>query len=158
MLQPYVARLNDLVSYGERAGRRFRIVAGRKLEEEYEWRGGDWRIIDGLKPILLSSDFELGVALPGHGQDMHMHRYSYEVYIFLGDSQVEYIDADNGCVRMNKLGRGDLIIFPPGLFHKVTLMNGLMYAVLIAAGQGKSLGKDKVMLSEEQYRGLRHCA
>ena len=133
-----IARAEGLKKASMRRNRGLKLVANELWKGESEWTGGEWR--EGL--VYLSEEFEVGVALPHHEQDLHAHAKRYELYVFFGRGRLKYLE--DGEERVAEAGPGDVLIVEPGTFHLLELEEGLAYAILVGCEKG-----DKVVLKKD---------
>ena len=139
-LPVFILRRSTLEQYGASRVRGFRVAAPRLLPGEAPWAGGEWRVERGVKPVLVSEAFEVGVALGHHKQDYHLHRSSYELYILVDGGLACY--EDGGEIHVAYLEPGDAIFFAPNTPH-IVKSNGLLYVILVPLSKGGRVAYDK---------------
>ncbi len=131
-----ITRLEELRTYSKRVDRGFRLVAPLLRNGEEEWHRGEW-MPGPKKKLHVTKLFELGFAAPHHAQDAHMHPHAYEVIVFLGRGVVEYLVEERGCYEEVELGVGEVAIIPPGVWHRVRVLEEGIYAFIVPGGAEK---------------------
>ncbi len=134
-----IAKLKDLLEASE--GRPLKLAVARRLPWEREWKG-----VWSFGEVINSRYFEMGFASPKTPQEFHAHETVYEIYVFLGRAEIEYLEGNS--IEKVSLDPGDVVIFPPKVFHKVSVIEKGAYVISVCAVTPCKLGRDKVKIPQ----------
>lgn len=132
-----IARFEDLVRAAK--GKGVKLVVAKAFEGEGKWEGM-WK--EG--EVIESRTFEIGFASPSSSQELHAHETVYEIYLFLGKGLVKYLEGEE--VREVNVEMGDLVVFPPKVYHEVKVFERGAYVISVCESTDCKLGGDKVRL------------
>ena len=144
-MKPLIAKYSELKNYAKRLERGFRIVSSTLFPDELLWSEGKW----SEKMVFINDAFEVGFFDSHHKQDFHAHTHSYEIYIFMGKGLLKYLDSTKNCIAITEIEEGDIVIFPPGMYHELNIGKGFGYSILIKE-KGYLNKPDKIILKNKK--------
>jgi mannose-6-phosphate isomerase-like protein (cupin superfamily) len=147
VLEPLVVKFYRLKEYASKREKGIKIVSSILLPHESLWKAGEWSEGD----IFINRKFELGFFTYKHYQDFHTHTHSFEIYILMGEGIAVYLDPIKNCIINIKINKGDIIIFPPKIYHYIKLENGFGYNLLVRTEEYPGIS-DKVILESNDLQ------